>query len=466
MTRKCVLIVDDSRTAREVLKKKLITYDVDIDSVESAGTAVDYLVKKLPDAIFMDFEMPGMDGYQTLRVLKSNARTSKIPVMMYTSREEGLTVSQARALGAVGVLPKLMGKEEVQSAMEQLNLLTAHESTEVVLDQVEDFDVESSATHEVSEGGTGKEASIKSAESVRNHDQTRKRIARMLAHQHRLINQEFQVTSQETQQNLLQRFDDVEGKLSEARLMLDKKAGRLSNGGLLVLLLFFGALLYWTIGKESNLKQIKYASQLSALEQERGRLADQVNMLEQLTARQESLASQQVLPLNMENAQDNKALVRALEWAMNREGAFAYNHVPFGDKRVSWLSQVLEHLTAAGFQGTLSLRAHMGNYCLQRGAQELLHLADAETKMSECIFSRDISATDGVQTIVQTIGFSNYLDTAPSLVDGAIEVEVGLSGYDDPVAPYTNPYLVENAGMWNKVAALNQHISVTLTKFQ
>ncbi|MBL3591723.1 MAG: response regulator, partial [gamma proteobacterium endosymbiont of Lamellibrachia anaximandri] len=111
MTRKCVLIVDDSRTAREVLKKKLISYDVDIDSVESAGTAVDYLVKKLPDAIFMDFEMPGMDGYQTLRVLKSNARTSKIPVMMYTSREEGLTVSQARALGAVGVLPKLMGKQ-------------------------------------------------------------------------------------------------------------------------------------------------------------------------------------------------------------------------------------------------------------------------------------------------------------------------------------------------------------------
>ncbi|RDH85588.1 MAG: hypothetical protein DIZ77_13885 [endosymbiont of Seepiophila jonesi] len=86
--------------------------------------------------------------------------------------------------------------------------------------------------------------------------------------------------------------------------------------------------------------------------------------------------------------------------------------------------------------------------------------------MSECIFSRDISATDGVQTIVQTIGFSNYLNTAPPLVDGAIEVEVGLSGYNDPVAPYTNPYLVENAGVWNKVAALNQHISVTLTQFQ
>ncbi|WP_177419382.1 response regulator [endosymbiont of Lamellibrachia barhami] len=179
MTRKCVLIVDDSRTAREVLKKKLITYDIDIDSVESAGTAVDYLVKKLPDAIFMDFEMPGMDGYQTLRVLKSNARTAKIPVMMYTSREEGLTVSQARALGAVGVLPKLMGKEEVQSAMEQLNLLTAHESTEVVLDRVEDFDVESSATHKVSEGGTKMDESIKSVESARNHDQTRKRMKRV-----------------------------------------------------------------------------------------------------------------------------------------------------------------------------------------------------------------------------------------------------------------------------------------------
>ncbi|WP_177419383.1 hypothetical protein [endosymbiont of Lamellibrachia barhami] len=68
--------------------------------------------------------------------------------------------------------------------------------------------------------------------------------------------------------------------------MLDKKAGRLSNGGLLVLLLFFAALLYWTIGKERDLEQKKYARQLAALEQDRGRLADQMNMLEQLTARQ------------------------------------------------------------------------------------------------------------------------------------------------------------------------------------
>ena len=54
----------------------------------------------------MDHLMPGMDGFQAIQAIKGNPDTATIPVVMYTSQEGELYVSQARALGAVGVLPK------------------------------------------------------------------------------------------------------------------------------------------------------------------------------------------------------------------------------------------------------------------------------------------------------------------------------------------------------------------------
>jgi CheY-like chemotaxis protein len=69
---KRALIVDDSKTARQVLSGKLSKYDISVVSLESAAAAIDYLYENAPDAIFMDYEMPGMDGFQALKVIKSN----------------------------------------------------------------------------------------------------------------------------------------------------------------------------------------------------------------------------------------------------------------------------------------------------------------------------------------------------------------------------------------------------------
>jgi len=106
MTSKRALIVDDSRSARVILSRMLEAYDLQVDTSESAEQALEYLRQSRPDVIFMDHLMPGMDGFQAIQAIKSNPETATIPVMMYTSQEGELYVSQARALGAVGVLPK------------------------------------------------------------------------------------------------------------------------------------------------------------------------------------------------------------------------------------------------------------------------------------------------------------------------------------------------------------------------
>src|SRR5262245_22417284 len=120
---KRALIVDDSRSARVILSRMLEGYGLQVDSSESAEHALEFLRQSRPDVIFMDHLMPGMDGFQAIQAIKGNPDTAMIPVVMYTSQEGELYVSQARALGAVGVLPKTVKQADVSRVLYQLRLL-------------------------------------------------------------------------------------------------------------------------------------------------------------------------------------------------------------------------------------------------------------------------------------------------------------------------------------------------------
>src|SRR6202142_866744 len=124
MGQKRALVVDDSKSARVILSRMLEKYDIEVDMAESAEQAIDYLNNNRPDAIFMDHLMPGMDGLQAVQAIKSNPQTAMIPIMMYTSQEGELYVGQARALGAMGVLPKQVRPVDVSKVLYELHLLS------------------------------------------------------------------------------------------------------------------------------------------------------------------------------------------------------------------------------------------------------------------------------------------------------------------------------------------------------
>ncbi len=120
---KRALIVDDSKSARVFLSRILEKYEIDVDMAENAEAAIEYLGGHRPDVIFMDHMMPGMDGFQAVQAIKNNPRTATIPIMMYTSQEGELYLGQARALGAVGVLPKQIKPADVSKVLYQLHLV-------------------------------------------------------------------------------------------------------------------------------------------------------------------------------------------------------------------------------------------------------------------------------------------------------------------------------------------------------
>jgi CheY-like chemotaxis protein len=130
MAHKRALIVDDSRSARLFLARILEKHEIDVDSVESAEAAIGYLASRRPDVIFMDHMMPGMDGFQAVQAIKNDLRTATIPIMMYTSQEGEVYLGQARALGAVGVLPKQIKHADVSKVLYQLHLIADRRTDE------------------------------------------------------------------------------------------------------------------------------------------------------------------------------------------------------------------------------------------------------------------------------------------------------------------------------------------------
>lgn len=117
---KHALIVDDSKTAALSLSKLLSRQGVSAAHEASAEAALDYLQSEHPDVIFMDHMMPGMDGFEAVKAIRSDPSMARIPIVMYTSRGDDIYVGQARALGAVDLLAKPATEERLVAVLERV----------------------------------------------------------------------------------------------------------------------------------------------------------------------------------------------------------------------------------------------------------------------------------------------------------------------------------------------------------
>jgi len=127
---KNALIVDDSRLACKIMANMLESLNIRTLAVYSAEDALEHLKNNLPDIIFLDHTMPGMDGLEMIKLIKSNPKTATVPVLMYTAKQGDVYVSQARALGAVDVLPKGMEKNYLIKALRKLGFIDERKSKE------------------------------------------------------------------------------------------------------------------------------------------------------------------------------------------------------------------------------------------------------------------------------------------------------------------------------------------------
>lgn len=107
------LIVDDSTLDRQRLQRLLEGEGYHTTSVTNGNEALESVRHSRPDAIFMDANMPKMDGFAATRALKLDEATKGIPIVIVSVRGQKADKAWAQMLGAKGHVAKPYTDEEM-----------------------------------------------------------------------------------------------------------------------------------------------------------------------------------------------------------------------------------------------------------------------------------------------------------------------------------------------------------------
>lgn len=122
MSRK-ILTIDDSKTLRMIIRGSLTPFGLQVLEAENGALGVDVAKAEQPDLILLDYNMPVMDGRETLEMLRASRLTKDIPVIMLTTEAGGDTVAMLAQKGLSGYIVKPFQKEDLlQKVNSLLNL--------------------------------------------------------------------------------------------------------------------------------------------------------------------------------------------------------------------------------------------------------------------------------------------------------------------------------------------------------
>jgi twitching motility two-component system response regulator PilH len=115
-----VLIVDDAAADRMQLERLVTEAGHAAISAASAEEAIAKAKIDLPALIFMDVNMPVVDGFSAARQLASDPRTKDIPVVFVTSKNQKADRVFAQILGARSFISKPYAPEQIREHLTKL----------------------------------------------------------------------------------------------------------------------------------------------------------------------------------------------------------------------------------------------------------------------------------------------------------------------------------------------------------
>jgi putative two-component system response regulator len=115
---KTIFIVDDNdvnlSTAEKALSKQYRAY-----TLPSAAGMFELLNNLAPDLILLDILMPEMDGFEAIRLLKSDKRYSDIPVIFLSGRNDAATEARGYEMGAVDFISKPFSEPDLHNRIKK-----------------------------------------------------------------------------------------------------------------------------------------------------------------------------------------------------------------------------------------------------------------------------------------------------------------------------------------------------------
>lgn len=97
-----ILVIEDENLLLKAIAKKLNLCGLNPVSATSGEQAIDYLknLPELPDVIWLDYHLKGMDGLTFLKEIKNNSKWKKIPVVVVSNSASSDKIHNMLALGA------------------------------------------------------------------------------------------------------------------------------------------------------------------------------------------------------------------------------------------------------------------------------------------------------------------------------------------------------------------------------
>jgi len=115
-----ILVVDDENSNRAIVRRILASEGYEVVEAADGAEAVAAIEGRLPDLVLLDLEMPGLDGYGVLRVLKENPRSRLVPVVMLTGHSQLPEKLRALEIGADDYIHKPFNLTELSARVRSL----------------------------------------------------------------------------------------------------------------------------------------------------------------------------------------------------------------------------------------------------------------------------------------------------------------------------------------------------------
>jgi len=100
MAKESILVVDDERDILELVEYNLSKEGYSVVTVETGEDALGAARRKLPDLVLLDLMLPGVDGLEVCRTLKTDPNTAQIPIVMISAKGGEADIVSGLELGA------------------------------------------------------------------------------------------------------------------------------------------------------------------------------------------------------------------------------------------------------------------------------------------------------------------------------------------------------------------------------
>jgi DNA-binding response OmpR family regulator len=115
-----ILVVDDDAEIRDLAELVLLGGGYAVRKAPSAWEALDLMRRAPPDLVLLDVNMPEMDGWELLRLLKADELWRDLPVVMFTVKMEFRDKVHALQDGAFDYITKPFSPEELLGRIERI----------------------------------------------------------------------------------------------------------------------------------------------------------------------------------------------------------------------------------------------------------------------------------------------------------------------------------------------------------